>query len=109
MAAKRTPLGHKRRGEALLGMMPAGGKDARGRTVTQDTRAQEQMARRIRNARAKYAKLHAGQEPPAVPPSRREAVTTQTSTGRRSFVRGLAATAQRNPTNGERGGWGRWP
>ena len=104
MAAKRTPLGHKRRGEARAGIMPIGGKAPGGRTVIGNPR-ERALHRRVANARE-------GQQQQLghrIHDARAEAQVTQTFSGRKAFPVGLGSfLSQKNPDNSQRLGWNAW-
>lgn len=116
MAAKRTPLGHKRRGEAKAGILPVGGESADGRKLAYQSHRARNLHRLIL-AKRQALRGPDGEGAPTIPGgsipqrifnARQETTTTQTWSGRRGFVPGVKAAFQLNPDNGQRVPWGTW-
>jgi hypothetical protein len=104
MAYRRTPLGHKRREEATLGITPLNMDDDRIAHARQ--LQQRKLARRLQNAK--------GGAPPTrdqagILAGKRENLVTTSPTGKRAYQGGMAENiAQRNPSNDERPSWFAW-
>lgn len=104
MAAKRTPLGHKRRGEADAGIMPIGGKAPGGRTVVGNQR--ERLAH-LRISRARDGQQEALAH--RIHDARLDAQVSQTFSGRKAFGVGVGGfLRQLNPDNSQRTSWNSW-
>jgi hypothetical protein len=116
MAAKRTPLGHKRRGEAKIGILPVGGEGPGGRKIRYANGSVGKVHRAIL-AKERVARGPDGEGPPTAPGgalpqrifnARHETTSTQTWSGKRGFVQGLKVNPQLNPDNSQRASWGTW-